>query len=114
MAASPPQTPPLKRRGLQCPLPVTTGHSLFFVIPANAGTQSARRLAHPWVPAFAGMTKGISGSLRPQASLTCPRLFLYRSQPAPPIPHASPPPPPPLPPLPPPSVPPLFFLVFSF
>src|SRR3546814_18940566 len=27
-----------------------------FVIPANAGTQSVRRLIPPWVPAFAGMT----------------------------------------------------------
>ncbi len=28
------------------------------VIPAKAGTQSVRRLTHPWVPACAGMTKG--------------------------------------------------------
>lgn len=28
-----------------------------FVIPAKAGTQSVRRLAHHWVPAFAGMTR---------------------------------------------------------
>src|SRR3546814_9620505 len=27
-----------------------------FVIPANAGTQSVRRLIPHWVPAFAGMT----------------------------------------------------------
>ena len=34
----------------------------YFVIPAKAGTQSVRQLAHPWVPAFAGMTKGKSAA----------------------------------------------------
>ena len=32
-------------------------HDLLFVIPAKAGTQSARCRKPPWVPAFAGMTK---------------------------------------------------------
>jgi hypothetical protein len=41
------------------------GHPIFFVIPANAGTHgrdqvegSTTGAAHPWVPAFAGMTIG--------------------------------------------------------
>src|SRR3546814_2609909 len=54
------------------------------------------RLAHPGVPAFAGMTKGISGSLRPQAAITCPRLCLEGSQPGPAMAQDSPPPRPPL------------------
>src|SRR3546814_14364502 len=34
-----------------------------FVIPANAGTQSVRRLIPHWVPAFAGMTMvGVAAS----------------------------------------------------
>ena len=33
----------------------------YFVIPAKAGTRSVRKLTHPWVSAFAGMTKGESG-----------------------------------------------------
>src|SRR5690606_15871775 len=36
---------------------VGSGHPPTFVIPAKAGTQSARRLTPRWVPAFAGMTK---------------------------------------------------------
>src|SRR3546814_7350963 len=55
---------PPPRSGEDRPLPVATGHSLLFVIPAKAGIQSARRLAHPWVPAFAGMTKGRSEERR--------------------------------------------------
>jgi hypothetical protein len=34
-------------------------HNQTFVIPAKAGTQSGKpRTQRPWVPAFAGMTKG--------------------------------------------------------
>jgi hypothetical protein len=34
----------------------------FTVVPAQAGTQGERRAGGPWVPAFAGMTKGAIGS----------------------------------------------------
>ena len=37
-------------------LTVVCGHSLFRH-PREGGIQTLRRLAHPWVPAFAGMTK---------------------------------------------------------
>src|SRR3546814_12685358 len=42
------------------------------------------------------MTKGIGGSLRPQAAITCPRLCLEGSQPGPAMAQDSPPPRPPL------------------
>jgi hypothetical protein len=55
----------LARRGAEDAEQKGVGHPIFFVIPANAGTHgrdqvegSTTGAAHPWVPAFAGMTIG--------------------------------------------------------